>query len=173
MHATRNILVTLVIVDLLVAAGLWYGYAMMREIKERENALQAEVDTQLWQVGHRIALQKMLTAAEKEHLRIEPFLYDAKEESQIRFISDIERLGMVTTGAFVETRAFEFSPQRSFHGEFALEGTWRELYHFLRLVEEFPARVVINKFDVREADPASSLRDGTISLDLVSLKVSP
>jgi hypothetical protein len=61
------------------------------------------------------------------------------------------------------------------HGEFTITGSWTQLYHVLRLVEELPTRVVINQFNVRRTDMLGGAGNveswsGSLSLDLTSLK---
>ena len=58
------------------------------------------------------------------------------------------------------------------HGEFAISGTWDQLFYLLRLVELLPTRVVINRFEIRSASDNKNTSDhfsGTLSLDFVSL----
>lgn len=173
MRSTLNMLIVLLVLDLAGLGGLWYGYTIMQEGKEEAITLQKGLDEEE-QKGQGVAdMRRTLSLAEKDYQLLAPYLYDASEESQIRFISEIEGLGISTTGALVETRTFDLvsGTPKSFHGEFSLTGTWSQLYRFLRLIEEFPGRIVVGRFDVRAANAGTW--EGGMTLDLISLKLAP
>lgn len=174
MKRELRILIVLLLLDVLGLGGLWFGYTTIGT-KETERAqLQSELADEKQKTAQSGSLQKALKQAEKEHSVLARYFYDSREESQIKFVSQIEKLGTTTSGALVETKSFDLSGGGSprFHSEIALSGTWTEIYRFLRLIEAFPARVIINRFSASGGmDSATGEHwSGTISIDVVSLK---
>jgi Tfp pilus assembly protein PilO len=178
MKKTLNILIVLALLDFAGAGLFWYGYTKMTEIKQEENDLRAQLAEEK-QKGQKLeTLRKTLASAAKDREQLERYLVDPSDESQIQMIARVERLGTSTTGVEVTTTSFDYQPAAKppvLHGEFAVSGSWAELYRFLRLMEEFPARVVINRYDIHTAplaDPKITKENwaGGISVDFAGLK---
>ncbi len=178
----KNILVilsVLIVLDLAGAAGLWFGYSRIEQAKASEQELRADLAEEN-QKGQRLAaLRQTLAAAAKDKEQLESYLIDPSDENQIKLIAAIERLGATTTGVSVTTSSFDLTQTKPpvLHGDYSLEGSWQGLYHFLRLIEEYPSRVVITRFDVRASQsPAAGSSAaiekwvGAISIDFASLK---
>jgi len=175
MKGTLRILAILVILDILGSGALWFGYSTMGAKSEEAVKLRQELAGERQKAGQFVTLRKILKQAQKERDVINKYLYDPGEESQINFVSAIETLGIPSTGLFVKTNSLDFVPGEapSFRGEFALKGTWQEMYHFLRLIEEFPARTIIRRFNVSlldEKNVTTALWNGAIGIDLTSIK---
>jgi len=174
MKRELRILIVLLVLDILGIGGFWFGYTMMGTKETERTQLQGELIEEKQKTAQSGSLQKTLKQAEKEHGALAQYFYDAREESQIRFVSQIENLGTSTSGALVETKSFELigggSPR--FHSEIAFSGTWSEAYHFLRLIETFPARVIINRFSASGSTNGTDEErwSGSVSIDVVSLK---
>lgn len=174
MKRELRILIILLVLDVLGLGGLWFGYTTMNT-KEAERAqLQSELADERQKTAQSGSLQKTLKQAEKEHVALAKYFYDAREESQIRFVSEIEKLGTTTSGALVEMRTFDLAGGGSprFRSDIALSGTWPEIYHFLRLIEVFPARVIINRFSANASTKSAGqeIWSGSINIDVASLK---
>ncbi len=176
MSRTTQIIIALLIVDMLGASLLWYGYTGMQDKKTEEYGLQKDLSEESNKNQKMILLRSSLDAAEPDRKILEQYLFDSSDENLIKFISQMEQLGLKTTGALVETRSLDRSGA-SVHGEFVITGSWSQLFHFLRLVEEIPTRVVVNRFDIRRTDtPGSPGKEsveswgGSISIDITSLR---
>lgn len=170
-----QLLLVLVIINALGLATLWYGFTIMKEKKDSEIQLRADIAEEQQRWRKLAVLRRTLVLAEKDRVAFSKYFSDPSEESQIKFIAEIEQLGVVT-GATVKTESLEFARQepRSFHATFSITGSWEQLYHVLRLVEEYPGRIVVDRFDARES--ASSFAHkapdwvGTLSVKLMSIK---
>lgn len=173
-HLTQLLLV-LAVVNALGGAGLWYGFTIMKEKKDSEIQLRADIAEEGQKWKKLAVLRRTLVLAEKDRTTFSKYFSDSSEESQIKFINDVEQLGGVT-GVAVKTEAFDFSRQepKSFHGTFSLTGSWEQLYHMLRLMEEYPGRMVINRFDAKENAPTAEYKNpywvGALSVELMSIK---
>ena len=105
----------------------------------------------------------------KEKAELSNYLYDTSDEGQVNFVSQIEQLGTTTTGALVETTSLSLSDEtpQSLNGNFSVKGTWPQVFYFLRLLEEFPARLLIKRIDVKGNQ---NDWNGTVEVSLMSLK---
>jgi Tfp pilus assembly protein PilO len=177
MSRITKIIIIFLLVDIIGGVFLWYGYTSMQDKKAEESELRKEIALENDKGQKMIALRHSVDQAEPDHKALEQYLFDPSDESLIKFISRMEQLGMTTTGALVETRSLDRSGAKV-HGDFTITGSFAQLYHFLRLVEELPTRVVINQLNIVRADPANTAAgkenvdswNGSLSLDLVSLK---
>lgn len=179
MKKTLNILIVLALLDLTGGGLFWYGYTKIGDIKQNETDLRAQL-TEEKQKGQKLdALRSTLASAAKDREQLERYLVDPSDESQIQLISRVEHLGTSTTGVEVTTASFDpqfASKPPALHGEFTMNGTWNQLYRFLRLMEEFPARLIISRYDIHlvpSAPDAKSAQEnwaGTISVDFAGLK---
>lgn len=165
------------VISVLGMAGLWYGSATMQEKKDAEKQLRADLldEGQKWK--KLAVLRRSLILAEGNRRDFEKYFYDSSEESQIAFVSKIEQLGTSTTGAIVETRSLDLVQKPlSFRGVFTITGSWHQLYHVLRLVEEYPGRIIIDRFNVKEGTPDKDHKEplwiGTLQVELISIKAA-
>ena len=172
-----QLLVILAVLNALGLAGLWYGVSVMKNKKDTETQLRASIAEE-GQKGNKLAvLRRSLILAEKDRAAFSKYFTDPSEESQINFVTEIEQLG-TTTGAMVKTETFEVSSQepKSFRATFSLIGSWGELYHTLRLIEEYPGRISIRRFDARQNPPDNDHKlpywGGSLSMELTSIKSS-
>lgn len=179
MKKTLNILIVLALLDVVGIGFFWYGYTKMIDIKQQESELRSELAEEQ-QKGRKLdALRSTLASAVKDREQLERYLIDPSDENQIQLISRVEKLGIKTTGVEITTTSFDYlstAKVPTLHGEFTLSGTWKELYQLLRLIEEFPARVIINRYDIHTAQRAESTTAtqdnwaGSISIDFAGLK---
>lgn len=170
-----NIIIILSILDVLGVGALWFGYSTILAKQSEEAVLQRDIANERQKTEAFAAARRTAIQAEKEVGVLRKYLYGADEESQIDFVSSIEALGALTSGARIDTKSLELTTGEmpSFHGEFTVKGTWKKVYHFLRLVETFPGHVVINRFAVGSTERENASESawiGGVSIDLVSLK---
>ena len=170
-----NIFVILAVLDLLGAGAFWFGYSMMQKKKNQETELRAELADEAKKATQQASLRRALKQAEKERGALAKYFYAQSEEDQINFVAEIEALGFPTSGVLVETASFSLvaGETPSFRAEFGLKGVWEEVYHFLRLAETFPARLVIRRFTVQSqggTSPQAAVWTGGASIELISLK---
>lgn len=180
MKKTLNILIVLALLDLVGGGLFWYGYTKMVDIKQSETDLRAQLAEEK-QKGQKLdALRNTLASAAKDREQLERYLVDPSDENQIQLIARIEHLGTSTTGVEVTTTSFDFQSTAKppvLHGEFSVNGSWDKLYRFLRLMEEFPGRLVINRYDIHivpsvtpEVSGNQENWAGGISVDFAGLK---
>lgn len=174
MPRITKIIIIFLLVDIVGAGLLWYGYTGMQDKKTEESGIRKDIAQEVEKGQKMIALRHSIDLAEPDRIALEQYLFDPSDESLIKFISQMEQLGITTTGALVETRSLDRSGAKV-HGEFTITGSWSQLYHLLRIVEEIPTRVAINQFNIRRADVSNGTGSieswsGSLSIDLVSLK---
>ncbi|OGZ05496.1 MAG: hypothetical protein A2845_05795 [Candidatus Lloydbacteria bacterium RIFCSPHIGHO2_01_FULL_49_22] len=171
MKRILHILMILLALDAFMAAGLWWGYTVIQSKKDEGSELRKELLLQDQKGRNLIALKRTLATVEKDHEEMLKFLYDPSDESQIDFVSRMEQLGSSTTGARIETVSLDLSTdaQPSLRGSFSMSGTWGQMYHFLRLLEEFPSHLTISRFEVKGSG-AGGVWSGTAAIVLDSLK---
>jgi Tfp pilus assembly protein PilO len=179
MKKISNILIVLALLDAIGVGIFWYGYTKVVDIKESETNLRSQLAEEK-QKGQKLdALRNTLTSAAKDRAQLERYLIDPSDENQIQLISRVEHLGTTTTGVEVTTTSFDFQSSAKppvLHGEFAVSGTWSRLYRFLRIMEEYPSRVVINRYDIHSTPSAAADKSnqeiwtGGISVDFAGLK---
>lgn len=172
-----NFIIVLTVLNLAGAAGLWWALGTMQEKKDEETGIRRQLVEESQKAKKLTMLKKTLVLADKEHEKLYPFLFDQSAESQIKFVSQMEALGTSTTGALVDTKSLTLSDTdpKKFTGEFAISGTWPELYQLLRLTEEFPSRIVISRFDIHEDQNDTSVGArwmGSLGIELRSLRKS-
>jgi hypothetical protein len=176
MSRILNILIVLLALNLLGAAGLWYGYGGMQAKKNEQAELRQQIANERQKNLQLSDLRTMITAAEKDRVLLGKYFLDSTDEGQIKFLSQIERLGLSTTGAMLEVQSLNLSSGAApvLRGDFSFTGSWGEVFHVLRILEEFPARLVVNRFNAtRSGAVAASGGDawgGSISIEVMSLK---
>jgi hypothetical protein len=176
MSRTIQIIIIFLLADIAVGGLLWYGHTNMQEKKTVEAGLRKDIAGENDKGKKMLALRRSVDLAEPDRVALEQYLFDSSDENLIKFISQMEHLGIAVTGAAVEVRSLDRSGA-NVHGEFAISGTWSQLYHVLRLVEEIPTHVVVNRFSVQHADISSgAVRgnsdtwSGSLSIDITSLR---
>ena len=175
MSRILQFMIVLVVLNVVGVGVLWYGYTSMQENKIKEADLRTQLVKENQKGEMLSSLKETLRLALRHKDSLEKYLFDPSEESQIKLISQVEQLGSSTTGALVNTTSLNLSTAQKLNGEFTISGTWGQLYYLLRLIEAFPTRIVINRFEVKNGNDTKSELDhwaGTLSLDFVSLKTS-
>lgn len=175
MRKTLHILIVLLLLNAATAGGLWFGWNAIHEKKQEETRLRAELSEEDLKGQRLSSLQRTLAAARAEHARILPFLFGKDEESQIKFFSAIEGLGRSTSGAAVEVGTFELIKQDPavIRVSLAITGSWSEVYHALRLIEEFPAHLAITRLEIKSPEGAPTEKwSAAVALDLLSVSDS-
>ncbi|MDO8520536.1 MAG: hypothetical protein Q7S52_00275 [bacterium] len=169
---TLKIFIIVLLLDFLGAAAFWFGYSTIMAKKDEEAQLRAELVDEAKKASQQATLRRSLKQAERERGTLSKYFFDLGEESQIAFVAKIEALGLPISGTLVETGSFALTAggTPSFRGEFALKGRWEEMYHFLRLIETFPGRLVIQRFSAQSVGGKDASWNGGISLELTSLK---
>ncbi|MDP2630794.1 MAG: hypothetical protein Q8P56_05315 [Candidatus Uhrbacteria bacterium] len=170
-----KILLIFVVLDLLGAGAFWFGYSTIKGKKDEETQLRAELADEGKKTMQQASLRRALKQAEDEREVLTKYFYDQGEESQINFVAQIEGLGLPVSGVIIDTGSFSFvaGGTPSFRGEFGLKGRWEEVHHFLRLIETFPARLIIRRFTIQSSGGSNSeneIWNGSMSLELTSLK---
>ncbi len=173
MKSALRIIAILLILDVLTGAALWFGYTSMQEKKNEEIELRKQLVEENDKGKKLIALQRSLSNVTKEHSELSAFLYDPSEEGQLAFVSEIESLGTSTSRALVETASFTLGTDEppGFRGSFSMKGTWNEVFHFIRLLEEYPSNLIITRFDIRNAQTDKKWM-GSVSINLNSLRTN-
>lgn len=176
MKYSRNIFIGLLVLDMIGLGSFWFGYSLLATKKANETLLREAISAENQKSAELLTLRRTLSRAQKERASLDKYFYNSGEESQISFVSRIEGLGSPISHSLVETRSLDLvaGTPPSFHGEFSVSGTWKELYHLLRLMEEFPGRLIIDRFvvssEAAKKDPSLATWKGVISTDLVSVK---
>ena len=171
MKSTLRLLAILLILDILGGVAFWFGYTSMQVKKNEEIELRKQLVEENDKGKKLTALQRSLSSVAKEHAELSAFLYDPSEEGQLAFVSEIESLGTSTSRALVETASFAIGADEpaGFRGSFSMKGTWGEIFHFIRLLEEYPSNLIITRFDVRNAQTDKKWM-GSVSINLNSIK---
>lgn len=165
-------IIILLVIDICAAGLLWFGFTTMQEKKSDEAKHREEIFEE-GQKGQRLtALSRSIELAEADRKLLTKYLFDPREENQIRFISQIEGL-RASTGAIVTVSALSVSGNRV-RADVTLKGSWTQLFHTLRLVEELPTRMLVNRFSVSRVNTAegqenSDAWSGSLSLEIISL----
>ncbi len=180
MKRTLSIFLILLVIDLLGSGALWYGYSSMLEIKEKESHLVDLLNQEALKGKKLNELRQTINSVGKQRDELEKFLIDPSDENQILLLNSFEQLGASTTGLAVDISRFQLEDNlKSIHADAGLKGTWAQMFYFLRLIEEYPSRVTINKFDtsinrstaLEPGKPAMPDQwAGSISFDLVGIK---
>ena len=170
MTTTRNILLLLLAFNILGGAGLWYGYNEVHSAKLKETTLREELVEERGKSNQIDQAERVLLATKVDREELAQYLYSTSDEDQIKFISMIEQMGTSTSGAVIETKTLELTKAKppTLRATFTVKGTWQQVFHILRLIEESPSRISINRFDVR--DTKGGDWSGDLHLELLSLK---
>ena len=180
MKRTLHMFLLLLAVDLIGSGMLWFGYIQLTDMKKKETEFVSQLHEEGLKGLKLQELRKTLVGVGKQREELDKYLIDPREENQITLIATLEGLGASTTGAKIETSSFALvdgSP-KSIHGEFSFSGTWEQLFHVLRLFEEYPSATAISRFDenhtgeqsLAPGKPPIDKWTGNIGFDLVSLK---
>jgi Tfp pilus assembly protein PilO len=172
MKITQSIPYILLVLVLLGGVGLWFAYDTMRDAKNEETKLRTQLAEEYKKTDQLSSLKRITATTKKEKEELEQFLYSTNDEDQIRFISTIEQMGTSTSGAVIETTILELTKgtPATLRGEFTIKGKWSELFHVLRMIEELPTKVVVNRFDIKEGTQDSW--SGSVKVELLGIKTT-
>lgn len=180
MNRSIKILALLVLLDIVGVGILWYGYTYVSKQKLAETELLDQLRDEKVKNQKLAAISKTLSSVEMQRHELDQFLIESSDENQIQLITALEKLGATTTGAIVDTSRFEPSAGAvpMLHGDLSITGSWSQVYHFLRLMEEYPSRLIIGRFEVHrdesqtvsQGKPVGEKWAGAISIDFASLK---
>ncbi len=175
MKKTLNIVIVLIALDIAVVGLLYWGNMIMVDKKGEETAVLQSSKEETERAAKLTDLRRTLQAAEKQRETFAKHLFDPTEENQIRFLSEMEQLGTSTSKALLETQTISLSSSpRALHGEFTIKGTWEQVFHTLRLIEEYPERIVISRFSVSRTSAGTATTpevwSANIVLDMINLK---
>ena len=173
MKRLTRIALFLALLNVLGLGLLWFEYSTIMAKQSEEVGLRKQIADEKQKGVEFTSIAKIVAQAQKESGALLKYFSDPGEESQIAFIAQMENLG-TSTGVTIETKSLELTggATPSFHGEFAVKGTWRSIYHFLRLLETFPGHLIVSRFTVASADENDISRGmwtGGFTVDLVSL----
>lgn len=141
------------ILTVLVAALVFgaYGWLTMRVIATNDEALltASTIDVEALQEGHTRTAERLLTEIDEERLELASLF--VTKESIVSFIELLESLGadadVTTTIASVDTEEEMRGAVGSVRVRLVAVGSWRNLVHFVTLLDTLPF-----VFEVREAD---------------------
>lgn len=169
MNSVRTMLLILLALNIAGGTGLWYVRTMVLSAKVQEAKLQNELYAEKQRNQQLSGLKRALLSTKDDKTELEHYMYGTSDDDQIKFISAIEKMGTSTSGAVVETTVLSLAKTKPplLRGEFTLNGTWPQLYHVLRMIEESPTRIDVTHFDARSG--GGDMWSGLIKIELISL----
>ncbi len=169
--------ITLLILSLLVilgGAGLWYGYGNLMAMKDHETDMKQQIAEEESRSERLSALKNAFGKTAEEKQELSEYFYLTTEDDWLRFATDMETL---TRAAGVDAKSSigGFSPNGGvFTDEIKFSGTWDQSYRMHRMLESFPARLIIRSFslqtDTGSSQTPSSKWQGIVSIELKSTK---
>lgn len=173
MKRLLSIIVLFFFLNILGLGVLWFEYSTIMAKQSEELDLRKQIASEKQKGTDFTTTAKIVTQAQKESGALSKYFYNPGEESQINFIAQMENLG-TSTGVMVETRSLDLTGgvNPSLHGEFTIKGTWKAVYRYLRLMETFPAHLIVGRFTISAIDKKNSGAgqwSGGLTVDLVSL----
>lgn len=167
-----GVLTCLVVVG---AAGLWFGYEMLRSMKDDEIRLRQDMANQSELVLRRQSLKSVFERASAEKQQLDSYFFSTSEFDWLRFDDETKKI-IRSSGVDAETTIGPFTKDAKFFSEdVKFSGTWEQIYRLLSLIENYPARVVIEKFTMqaegssRDVSPNGTWT-GTLTFKLVSIR---
>ena len=94
MPRITKIIIIFLLVDIIGAGLLWYGYTSMQDKKTEESGIRKDLALEAEKGEKMVALQHSLDLAEPDRQALEQYLFDPSDESLIKFISQMEGLGL-------------------------------------------------------------------------------
>ncbi len=134
----------------LVVAG-WFGYSAMASRKAEASTLREQVMAEKLRASQSSRLQDTLKEVAASRAQLNEYLYENSDEDGLRFVKEIEVLAK-TTGVNVTISGADFvgtPPNLTFHMALHIDGTLTNINQFMRLLETFPARLVVPSFSLQ------------------------
>lgn len=169
------VLAVLLLLSTLGATGLWFGHGYIVSMKDRERELMKDIAIETERATRLQSLKGTFDRASEEKVKLEEYFFDISEEDWLRFAEEMGVLARAS-GATTDTSSDPPSPgATSLSATVKFSGTWDEVYRLLRLLETYPARVVLKEFS---AQAEGSSRDakrsvmwtGTLRVELLSVR---
>lgn len=168
-------LIVLLIIDITCGAALWYGYMLAADKKAAERELRAELVAEKEKNLQLSSMQKMLVQAKDRRQKLDQYLYSGSDLGQIKFLSELERLGRSVPGITLEVGTFEYAKTNppSFNATVALVGPYSAIYQALRLFEEYPTNIVITRMEIRRQENVNNAGQWTATIAFSMYGVMP
>ncbi|HSE34984.1 MAG TPA: hypothetical protein VLB83_02575 [Candidatus Paceibacterota bacterium] len=173
---TLAILGTVIALDAVLAGGLWYASTLMQELKASEKDITQKLARLDSDAERQAIMRRTLGSVEEERKRLDPFFYDSTDESGLDFVKQIEQLGKTSGVALtVNTATFTGTVPNRFRMDLQFTGSWSSVYHFVHLLETFPARLSISRINLTANNNAKDLPPdgvwgGNVSIELLSIR---
>lgn len=173
---TLVILGTILLLDAALAGGLWYASTLMQELKASEADITQKLARLDANAERQATMRRTLGSVEEERKRLDPFFYDGTDESGLEFVKQIEQLGKLSGITLdVNTATFTGTTPNRFRMDLRFSGSWPRVYHFVHLLETFPARLSVTRINLTADANAKDLLpegnwSGNVTIELLSIR---
>jgi hypothetical protein len=174
-HSSIILFVILLILVSAGMAGLWFGYGYLTSLKDEETKLKQDIAVESIRSTRLLSLKGTFDRASAEKEKIDGYFFSVTEEDWLRFAREMEKL-REASGLGGEMTVSEFSRDAKLFSEtITFTGTFDEVYRLLKLIENYPSRIVVKSFGAKmdgqaRDSSASSIWTGTVSFDLTSVR---
>lgn len=173
----KPVIVTLSVVlllDLALAGGLYFGWDRLASAKSESAAVRQEIATERMNATKSTTLTQTLAAIAPLRARLHEFFYIHDDEDGLRFVKEIESLARIAgVDAYVQGADFAGSaPNTVFRMNIRFAGSLANVYRYLGLLESFPARIALVRYNIRVEERGSSEEKwgGDVSVELRSIR---
>lgn len=178
MKKTTIGLIIVSLLDVLVIAVGWYAYTSTLDIRKEALVARNALGEEKARLARVSELQQTLTTSKDLRGRLNAYMYEGTDEGALRFVKAVENLAKVSgTDLHVGSAAYadrDGSPP--FMMDIVVEGDFRDVHQFLRLLETFPSSVSFSEFIVEQTEkqsPTSSLWKASIKIALHGIHSTP
>lgn len=164
--------------NVLLGGGLWYALGVVDNLRAEEARLRQEIARANADRDSAATLAEMLRTTANDRAKLDAYFYEHNVEEGLRFVKEIEALAR-RAGVTMTTSMADFSdsePEAPFRMDLQISGTWPQYYHFIRMLETFPARVTIGQVNAQQGSVSAgsgeggALWSGGVSMQLTSVK---
>ena len=175
----RNILIVIGVLNVLLIGGLWFGYQAMNDHRAEYEQLSLDIMKEEATQKNAATLLRTLETIQPARAKLDNFFYEHSDDDGVRFVEEIEGLARITgVNLMVSVANFSGTPPNTiFRMNAQVNGTWTQVNRFMRLLEVFPAHVLVTRWSFISAGGAKDLAlntpwGGVINFDLMSVKES-
>lgn len=173
-NKTTIIVAILFVVTLAVGGGMVYGFSVLTQWKQNEQAIRQEIEQEDLRSRRLSSLKNSFERVKEDEAKLDGYFYHGSEEDWLRFVTNMEQLARYS-GVAAQTTANDFVPGKPFGVTMNISGSWKDCYRFFRFLETFPTRLVIRSFSIQgEGNPVDAKVDakwtGVVSIELASVR---
>lgn len=171
----KKFIISIILVAAINLLGVGCWWLVFSGIKKEENSVAStrqEIDISERRLNNVLSLSVLLENIEKDKEKVGAVFLNSK--NIVKFIEELEFLSQ-KTGVVLATKAAIISDNKKPHFEFSINGSFRDTFQYLILLENIPYQISLDNisFILPETEKAKNAKSWEVSFGVNLLSYIP